>query len=295
MAGIRGPRTMRLGYWIKGRRVMVLIDSGSTHNFINQEITRKENLTALSIEPFQVRVANGERLICDKMFKQVPINIQGISLAADLFALSLKGIQWLESLGRIVTNYSDGTMEFQRGKDTVILKAEENPYIKEVGINNIERILRQGGQCYLIKIEVSSTEVENQAGNGHPDIKQILIEFSGVLQEPEGLPPEKAFDHSIPLKPETQPINVHPYRYAHFQKEEIERQVREMLNNGLIRPSKSLFSSPVLLVKKKDGTWRFCTDYQALNSVTIKDRFPIPTIDDMLDELGGANFSLTRS
>ena len=121
-------------------------------------------------------------------------------------------------------------------------------------------------------------------------MQQILGEFEDVFQEPFKLPPLREIDHHIPLKEGTQPINVRPYRYAYFQKAEIEKQVQAMLDVGIIRPSTSPYSSPVLLVKKKDDTWRFCTDYRALNAATIKDRFPIPTVDDMLDELYGATY-----
>jgi hypothetical protein len=108
--------------------------------------------------------------------------------------------------------------------------------------------------------------------------------------EPSSLPSSRQIDHNILLKEGTAPVNVRPCRYAHYQKKEIEKQVQEMINFGLVQPNINPFSSLVLLVKKKDGNWRFCTDYRALNAAIIKDRFPIPTIEDMLDELYGASY-----
>jgi len=134
---------------------------------------------------------------------------------------------------------------------------------------------------------VAQSSMAHQATLPGP-IAKILQTFQDVFSEPKGLPPSRAHDHSIPLIEGDQPVLVRPYRYPYFQKEEIERIVQELLDSGVIRPSHSPFSSSVLLVQKANGTWRMCMDYQALNKVTVKDKFPIPLVDELLDELWGS-------
>lgn len=121
-------------------------------------------------------------------------------------------------------------------------------------------------------------------------IVQLLREFDHLFVEPQGLPPRRVFDHAIPLMTGVQPVNLRPYRYNPTQKTEIEKQVIEMLAQGIIQPSTSSFSSPVLLVQKKDQTWRFCVNYRHLNVVTIKNRYPLPIIDKLLDELASSQW-----
>lgn len=118
----------------------------------------------------------------------------------------------------------------------------------------------------------------------------LLTKYATLFETPNQIPPPRLITHQIHLLPNSTPINVRPYRYPHFQKSEIEKQVATMLSSGMIQLSRSPFSSPVLLVKKKDGSWRFCVDYQALNAITVRDRFLMPTIDELLGELGHASW-----
>jgi Reverse transcriptase (RNA-dependent DNA polymerase) len=83
-------------------------------------------------------------------------------------------------------------------------------------------------------------------------------------------------------------VNLRPYRYSYFQKLELDKIIEELLATGIIRPSTSPFASPAFLVKKKDGSWHLCVDYRRLNDMTINNKYPIPVIDDLLDELHGA-------
>jgi hypothetical protein len=97
-------------------------------------------------------------------------------------------------------------------------------------------------------------------------------------------------DHRIPLKLETGPVSVRPYRYPRYQKTKIEKIVYGLLELGVICFSTSLYSSLIFLVKKHDGSWRMCVDYRAHNYITIKDKFFIPVIDELVDELHSAQF-----
>ncbi|CAA0807947.1 Unknown protein, partial [Striga hermonthica] len=144
MAGTKGPRTMRLPAWVKDQRVTVLVDNGSSQNFINATLSHKLKLPTSMVEPFEVRVANGERLRCSKVYQGVPIKFQGVTVKADLFALPLVGpdvvlgVQWLEGLGDVTTNYRKGVMKFETDDRLVTLKAREGS-TKEVGLKNIEK------------------------------------------------------------------------------------------------------------------------------------------------------------
>lgn len=124
----------------------------------------------------------------------------------------------------------------------------------------------------------------------HPDIQLNLNDFVAVFADPMGLPPSRHCDHTIPLIQGAQPFNIRPYRYPPVLKDEIEKQVSDMLAQGVIQKKWNPFASPVLLVKKKDNTWRFCVDYRYLNALTLKSRYPVPVFDQLMDELAHAHW-----
>jgi hypothetical protein len=122
-------------------------------------------------------------------------------------------------------------------------------------------------------------------------VQQLLEQYQHLFLWPDILPSKRQVDHAIELLPGAQPFRLRPYRYTPQQKDEIEKQVKEMLDNGVIQHSTSPFASPILLVKKKDGEWRLCVDYQRLNAHTVKNRYPMPIFDEIIDELGVQLFS----
>jgi hypothetical protein len=125
-------------------------------------------------------------------------------------------------------------------------------------------------------------------------IKRVLKEFPDVMPEelpedlPEDLPPRRRVDHVIEVMPRVAPLAKAPYRMSHEELKELKVQLEELLAKGYIKPSKSPYGAPVLFVHKKDGTLRMCVDYRALNKAMVKNRYPLPRIDDLFDRLSRA-------
>lgn len=142
-------------------------------------------------------------------------------------------------------------------------------------------------QLSVMGVDAASTESKQLPA----EIAQLLQEFQSMFDPPTGYPPPRVCEHDIPLLLGAIPVSVRPYRYPLPPvKDEIERQVTEMLHSGIIQHSQSPFSSSVLLVKKKDGTFRFCGDFRQLNAITVKSKYPVPVIEELLDELHGASW-----
>ena len=121
-----------------------------------------------------------------------------------------------------------------------------------------------------------------------PSIESVSIvrEFLYVFPvDLPGMSPDRDIDFCIDLVPGTRPISIPPYRMAPAELRELKAQLQELLGKGFIRPSASPWGAPVLFVKKKDGSFRMCIDYRQLNKVTIKNKYPLPRIDDLFDQL----------
>ena len=126
-------------------------------------------------------------------------------------------------------------------------------------------------------------------------LSRMLQEYEDLFPEklPKGRPPKRAVEFEINTVPEATPPSRPPYRLSPKESEELQAQIDDLLSQGHIRPSQSPYGAPVLFVPKKDGRWRMCVDYRALNKQTVKDRYPLPRIDDLIDRLGRARYFTT--
>ncbi|KAA0032599.1 peroxidase 64 [Cucumis melo var. makuwa] len=234
MIGLNDPGTMKVRGKLRDEDVIILIDCGATHNFVSEKLVKK--LFIPIKETAHYGVILGSRA-----------------------AVQIKGI-WVTTVGwkNLLPTFS------VKGKP---IKIQEDPSLTKARVN-LENMIKAWGvddegflvECRAIELV---TPVNNDCHTTHMEIETnsslntMLKQFEDVFEWPEKLPPRREIEHQIHLKQGTDPINVRPYRYGFQQKEEMKKLVKEMLESGVIRPSNNPFSSPVLLVKKKDGSWSF--------------------------------------
>ncbi|PNY02508.1 retrotransposon-related protein [Trifolium pratense] len=249
-------RTMKIKGRLQDVDVVVLVDSGASHNFISPKITAALGLQVTPISAKNIKLGDGHKVISQGVCKGVSINLGTMIVVVDALVLDLGGldvvlgVSWLSTLGKVVIDWKALSMQFWHNDEMVALQGLGGNQEQQGFLNSFleDRHERRGEVWQWSKDEQQVNGAElNQAG-----LRIILSQ------------------------------------YPHHQKEEIERQVFELLEAGVIRPSMSSFSSPVILVKKKDGSWCMCVDYRALNKATIPDKYPIPVVEELLDELYGA-------
>ncbi|XP_027183819.1 uncharacterized protein LOC113782107 [Coffea eugenioides] len=275
--------------------VKILVDTGSSDSYIHHKLVSTQGIPYKYVKPFTVTIGDRSLVTSGALCPKVLWNVQNYKFCFDLRIMEFGDwdlILWVDWM----CNYSPITFDFHQLKfsmfhqgEIVALHGAVNDATMElVRRKDLRGFLQAKRRCCAISAQAGKVTTEGQ--RVLEAITVVLDQFSKVFQEPTQLPPNKNLDHQIPLKPGVQALKMKSYRYPHSQKTEIVRQIADMLKSGIIKPSNSPYASPVLLVKKKDNTWHFCVDYRHLNDLIVKDRYPMPNIDELLDELYGAGF-----
>lgn len=288
------------------QRAAVLIDSGATHCFIDNAYVKRHKL---SIVPQRGQVnCGGDVSVITHGFTKIHLDMQEFHGVVKCYAVDLPlqevdiilGETWLKPHKAQLHYDKYGTVYFQQDGETRRLHHEgtaEPPQSQRVSIPvlNAKQMRRElkSKRANAFIVHVHAKEEGSLLGQGSEitgKAKEIVGQFPDVFGDmPPGLPPLRTIGLTIDTG-EHPPTSKPAYRLSPKEKEEVQRQVSELLGKGLIRPSQSPYGAPVLFVQKKDGTLRMCIDYRALNAITVKDKYPLPRIDDLFDKLNGAKY-----
>jgi hypothetical protein len=244
VSGIPSRRTIQFSGECQGHPIVLLVDSGSSHSFVSS--TLAEQLSGISPlpHPVTVQVADGGNVSCSQFFSSISWSVQGYTFFTDFRVFPLKtydavlGMDWLEQFSPMKINWTEKWLSIPYKGHTVVLQGKYQ-YTDSPDLFHV---------VYLLH----AMDSDSAMGDVDPKISEVLQSFQPVFDILQGLPPSRSCDHSIPLIQGYQPVFIRPYRYAPAVKDEIERQVNEMLASGIIQHSNSPFSSPVLLVRISD-------------------------------------------
>lgn len=246
--------------------MLVLLDSGSSHSFISSHFVDIAQLPTQEMSPRTVQLANGDSMITTRKVSKLQWYCQGYTLSLDMVVLDMHpydailGFDWLQAHSPMNCDQEKKTLEFLEQGSTVKLQGlQDIPFqLHSISATKVYNYAKGNDVWAFVLVDQLDNSVPkslNQQISHPPAINALLQAYVDVFPDPKTIPPQRVYDHTIPLVPGAIPINSKPYHYSPHHKTEIERQVQELLQAGLITHSHSPFASPVLLVKKKDGSW----------------------------------------
>ena len=300
-----GPNDLlrAVGY-INGTQAHFLFDSGSSHNFLNDHFVQQMELHInASDHIYQVHMANGNVQYISGIVCQLPIQIDTYLEKLDFHVMKLQsadvilGYPWFFNKNPSLSiDWVNHSITFELNNCKHFIQCSKLPSHSLVSSKSLSEysssliyscVIDPAVQFYYFNIDATQLPHFEQRL-----LDSILEDFQDVFptELPLTLPPKRNVDHQIELIPGAAPVSIPPYRLSRLEEDEIAKQLKEYLSMGHIRYSKSPWGAPVLLVKKKEGSWRMCINYRRLNKMTIKNAYPLPRADDLIDRLHGARY-----
>ncbi|XP_059307043.1 uncharacterized protein LOC132058603 [Lycium ferocissimum] len=270
-----------------------LIDPGSNLSYVTPYFALDMGMKSEPLlEPFAVDTPSGVPVIASRVYRNCVVVIKGRETMADLYELEMvdfdviMGMDWLSACYANV-DCRHKLVRFAFPEEPVIVWEGEiaKPKGRFISYLKAHKMITKGCIYHLVAVNDTKAVVPEFAS------VPIVSDYPKVFPEDlPGIPPDRVIDFGIDVIPDTQPISIPPYRMAPAELRELKDQLKDLLDKGFIRPSSSPWGAPVLFVRKKDGSLRMCVDYRQLNRVTIKNKYPLPRIDDLFDQLQGAKF-----
>ncbi|KAL4021245.1 hypothetical protein IC575_020039 [Cucumis melo] len=265
VVGLNDSGTMKIRGKLQGMKVIIMIDCGVPHNFISEKIVKSLQIPTKETAHHGVILRSGTAIQGKGVCENVEIQLKNWNLK-------------FCNNGKQISIKGDPSLTKARISLKSMFKTWGDQYEGFIIECRIVEVTNNG------KVELNSTEATFTELD---PIHIVLKQYEDIFEWPKKLPPRREIKHHIYFKESTDPINVRPYTYGYHQKEEMEKLVEEMLASEVMRPSKSPFTNLVLLVQRKNGSWCFCVDYRAVNNATVLDKFSIPVVEELLDELNG--------